>query len=211
MSHPAIAWHFPYPDNLFHFLNDGFVPVLHTLLDTGLRPAHVDRCAYVLHCSMIVCCATISNMLDVGSLLVDTPVMDPSADFPCLPSAGRSTNLLPSTAPSVFCPHLCLQRCVRTEPWVVSSWVRSIMPTCLCCQQRLTCHSLTINRQVELVAMRPDAYHQPWSFLMDHVTTQQSTLRQRNYHCFKKLVVGASFLLDLFDQGADRSAPPGGW
>ena len=42
---PAIVFNVPHADNLFHFLHDGFIPVLSTLLDMGLAPDHVQRCA----------------------------------------------------------------------------------------------------------------------------------------------------------------------
>ncbi len=44
MDVPAIVFNVPHADNLFHFLNDGFVPMLTTLLDLGLAPEHVQRC-----------------------------------------------------------------------------------------------------------------------------------------------------------------------
>ncbi len=51
------------------------------------------------------------------------------------------------------------------------------------------------------MAIRADAYHQPWSHLLDHISSAQSTLRQRRGHCFRKLIVGSNMLLDAFEQG----------
>lgn len=51
------------------------------------------------------------------------------------------------------------------------------------------------------MAVRADAYHQPWSHLLDHISSAQSTLRQRRGHCFRKLIVGSNMLLDAFEQG----------
>lgn len=34
----------PHADNLFHFLNDGFMPVITTLTSLRATPTHVQRC-----------------------------------------------------------------------------------------------------------------------------------------------------------------------
>lgn len=53
--------------------------------------------------------------------------------------------------------------------------------------------------QVVLVALnQPDAYHQTWSHLLQHITPAQATARQLHGHCFRKLVLGTSKLLDAF-------------
>jgi hypothetical protein len=52
--------------------------------------------------------------------------------------------------------------------------------------------------QVVLVALRADAYHQPWSYLLHHISPAQATVRQLQGHCFRKLVLGTNMLLDAF-------------
>jgi hypothetical protein len=49
-----------------------------------------------------------------------------------------------------------------------------------------------------LVALRADAFHQPWSHLLHHISPAQATMRQLQGHCFRKLVFGTSMLLDAF-------------
>lgn len=45
VNEPALIFHASYPDNIFHFMNDGYLAVLHTLVDSDLAPQHVTRCA----------------------------------------------------------------------------------------------------------------------------------------------------------------------
>ncbi len=52
-----------------------------------------------------------------------------------------------------------------------------------------------------LIAMRPSAFHQKNSYLLDHISTAQTTLLQMNKHCFRKLIVGANVLLDMYGSG----------
>jgi hypothetical protein len=52
--------------------------------------------------------------------------------------------------------------------------------------------------QVVLVALRADAYHQPWSHLLHHISPAQATVRQLQGHCFRKLIFGTNMLLDAF-------------
>lgn len=43
MNEPAILFHATYPDNIFHFMNDAYLAVLQTLIDSDLAPQHVTR------------------------------------------------------------------------------------------------------------------------------------------------------------------------
>jgi hypothetical protein len=43
VNEPALIFHASYPDNVFHFMNDAYLSVFHTLVDSGLAPQHVTR------------------------------------------------------------------------------------------------------------------------------------------------------------------------
>ncbi len=46
MDRPAILFHIPAHENFFHFLNDGFMGVLQTLIETDLLPDRIARHGY---------------------------------------------------------------------------------------------------------------------------------------------------------------------
>ena len=50
VNKPAINFHFPNHENIFHYLNDALLLVLDTLNDTGLTPPAVARRALPQGC-----------------------------------------------------------------------------------------------------------------------------------------------------------------
>ena len=87
--------------------------------------------------------------------------------------------------PHVTTPHGCYHRLISGGP----------------AQQGREEKECTINgssQEVALISMTSNVFQQPWSFMLDHISTDQSTLVEMNGICFETLIVGTHLVSDFY-------------
>ena len=53
------------------------------------------------------------------------------------------------------------------------------------------------SREVALISMRPPVYEQRWSFMLNHISTDQSVLSAKDGFCFEKLVIKTNLVANM--------------
>ena len=53
--------------------------------------------------------------------------------------------------------------------------------------------------------MSPEVFHQPWSFFMRYLSSEQAALNAMNGVCFERLILGSSVLVDMYQRSCAKA------